>query len=371
MPGRLHILVIPAWYPSPENPVAGIFVRDLARAVAIGNDVTVLAPTSSIAPPDNYEKGVRTLRLPPTRGIGRPARGYSQFHAISRAVSRLRKEGRPPDVVHAHVFAAGFFAVLVGRRWRLPVVVSEHHSDVVEGRLVGLDARVARSAYRYADLVCPVSPLLERSLLALEPRARCQVVPNVVDIDAFSLPRPAAGPTPRRHVLAVSSLSGYKGLRYLLDAIRLLAAERPGLTLTIIGEGPERATLESLAAGLPVAFLGTRSRAEIAARMSEADVFAMPSLVETFGIAAVEALAARLPVVVTSNCGVAELVAAHGGTVVPPADSGALRDALAVLLDRSDNLPPSATADLRGTYGHEAIRRRWLSIYDSLLRARR
>jgi glycosyltransferase involved in cell wall biosynthesis len=372
MPERLHIVVLPAWYPSPEDPVAGIFIRDQARAAAIRDDVTVLAPSNSLAPPDSWEDGVRTLRLPPPRGVGRPARGYSQFHAISHAVSRLRKEGRPPDVVHAHVFAAGFFAVLAGRRWRLPVVVSEHHSDIVEGRLIGVDARVARFAYRHADLVCPVSPLLERSLLTLEPRARCQVVPNVVDIEAFAASRrPPAGREPKRHVLAVSSLRSYKGLCYLLDAVRLLAPERPGLTLTIIGEGPERARLQSLAAALPVTFLGNRSRAEIAARMSEADVFAMPSLVETFGIAAVEALAARLPVVVSTNCGVAELVAAHGGAVVPPADSGALRDALAMLLDRPNGLPPSTTDDLRSTYGRDAMSRRWGSIYDLLVRARR
>jgi L-malate glycosyltransferase len=371
MPERLHILVIPTWYPSPESPGAGVFVQDQARAIAAGNDVTVLAPWSEAAPTDAFEDGVRTLRLAQTRGRGRMVRGLSQFRAMSRAVSLLGREGRPPDVVHAHVYVAGFFAVLVGRRRRLPVVLSEHHSDVIEGLVVGLDARVARFAYRYADLVCPVSPLLERSLLDLQPRARSEVVANVVDVDAFALPRTPVRPEPGRRLLAVSSLNAYKGLRYLLDATRALVPERPGLTLDIVGDGPERSELESLAEGLPVTFLGYRPRAEIAALMLKADVLAMPSLVETFGIAAVEALAARLPAVVTSTCGVADLVASHGGLVVPPADPVALRDALSTLLDRPDAVPHSTADELRRSYGREAIADHWELIYRSLLRSGR
>jgi glycosyltransferase involved in cell wall biosynthesis len=101
--------------------------------------------------------------------------------------------------------------------------------------------------------------------------------------------------------------------------------------------------------------------------MKEADVLALPSLVETFGIVAVEALAAGLPVVCTSACGVAELVAAHDGVVVPPADVSALTTALETLLDRSRGVPPSTIEALRRTFGPEAIGERWAAIYGSLV----
>ena len=68
------------------------------------------------------------------------------------------------------------------------------------------------------------------------------------------------------------------------------------VTLTIVGDGPERAALEAQAAGLPVVFLGVLPREEVAARVREADVFAMPTLADPFGIAPVEALAAGIRV---------------------------------------------------------------------------
>ena len=50
MTKRLYVVVVPDWYPSPENPVAGIFVRDQVEAIAERHDVTVLAPPSRMAP---------------------------------------------------------------------------------------------------------------------------------------------------------------------------------------------------------------------------------------------------------------------------------------------------------------------------------
>ncbi len=364
MSRRLHVLVVPAWYPSPEDPVAGVFVRDQARAVAQRHEVTVLAPPSAAAPSVALEEGVRVLRLPAARSAGRLA-VLEQLRAIGAAVARLRREGRPPDVVHAHVFSSGLLAVLVARRRRLPVVVSEHDTDVMEHRLTAWTAFLARFTYRHADLVCPVSPLLARSMVRLEPRGRYEVVANVVDFDAFAGP-PRARRGPGRRVLTVASLTPYKGMPHLLEAFRLLVRDRPEVTLEIVGDGPERAVLEAIADGLPVTFAGGQPRATVAARMREADVLALPSVAETFGIAAVEALAAGLPVVATTACGAADVVAAHGGLVVPPADPPALRDALATLLDRPGSVPAATAEELRQTYGAAAIAERWDAVYRSL-----
>lgn len=366
---RLRVLLVPAWYPSSEDPVAGIFVRDQARALATRHDVTVLAPHSATGT-GAVEEGVRVLGLPATRGLGRLDKGLHQLRILSAAVARLRKEGWVPDLVHAHVFSAGFFAVIVGRRWRVPVVISEHHSDVIEGRLVGLNGRIARFAYRQADMVCPVSSLLERSLLRFEPRARCEVVGNVVDVDVFGRWTRHKREPPGSRLLAVATLHRNKGLRDLLEAVTLLTQDRPDVTLEIVGDGPDRAALEKLAEGLPVTFVGALTRVDVAARMRDADVLAMPSLVETFGIAAVEALAAGLPVVCTSACGVADVVAGHGGLVVPASDPTALSDALAALLDRGEGVPTATLDEVRRRFGSVAIADRLDSVYSSLLQAR-
>jgi glycosyltransferase involved in cell wall biosynthesis len=192
------------------------------------------------------------------------------------------------------------------------------------------------------------------------------VVPDVVDVDAFSnAPRkPRTGP--REKIVAVSYLIPRKGLNYLVEAVRMLEAEGRAATVVVIGEGPDRSALEEQASGLPVTFLGSRPREEIVALVQAADVFAMPTLADPFGISAVEALAAGLPVVVTSASGTADFIAAHGGRVVPPADSRALFQALVDLLDDPNGVPPNTPAEVRAFCGFGAVAQRLDSIYRSL-----
>jgi colanic acid/amylovoran biosynthesis glycosyltransferase len=364
--GRLQILIVAPWYPTVEDPSAGIFIRDQAWAVALRHDVTVLVPPDAASRESTSGDGVQVLRLPPARGDGKRA-NIERLRAISRAVAGLARAGRPPALIHAHTFSAGALAAPLGWRWRLPVVVTEHHSDLIEDLVRGWDARVARFAYSRADLVCPVSEPLERAILRLEPRARCEVVDNVVDIDAFSRVNGAARERAGGRVLVVAGLARQKGYPDLFEALRLLLADRPEVTLEVIGDGPDRAACESLAAGLPVVFRGACERAEVANRMHATDLLVMPSLVESFGIAAIEGLAAGLPVVVTSVVPVADVVLAHGGVVVPSGNPQALRYAMAAMLARPASGPDRDGArNLRSRFGPEVVAAHWDSIYRRL-----
>jgi glycosyltransferase involved in cell wall biosynthesis len=273
-------------------------------------------------------------------------------------------------VIHAHTFSCGLLAVLVGRPRRVPVVVTENYGDLLGDELSAYEKHIARFTYRHAHLVCPVSRLLERRLVQLEPRGRYRVVPDVVDIDGF-----AGAPRARRdgagaHVVAVSMLVHGKGLHDLLDAMRLIASSGREISLTIIGDGPERSALETRAAGLHVEFLGALTRAEVATQVRAADVFAMPTLGDSFGISAVEALAAGIPVVVTSASGTADFIGAHGGLVVPPADSRTLAHALVELLDRAAGVPPSTTDELRRWCSPDAVADQLNDIYRAVCTGR-
>jgi L-malate glycosyltransferase len=305
-------------------------------------------------------------------GGGGKRQNLARLRAMNRVVASLTNRGRPPAVIHAHTFADGALAVLLARRWRLPLVLTEHHSDLIENLVHGWDARVARFAYSRADLVCPVSKPLEQGILRVEPRARCEILDNVVDVDAFAL----AGASERRRwqgrrLLVVAGFARQKGYRDLFEALRLLLADHADATLEVIGDGPDRAACESVAAGLPVVFRGACERAEVAERMHAADVLVVPSIVESFGIAALEGVAAGLPVVVTDVVPVADVVLAHGGAVVPSRDPQALCDAIAAMLARSTRgASEQGTRDLRSRFGPEAISKRWDSIYRRLVTSR-
>lgn len=368
---RLRVVVVPEWYPTPDDPIAGVFVRDQARAIARLHDVTVLVPSAS-ARGSVVEAGVRELAPAVSRRGGRAAR-MARLRALDAATRDLR-----PDVLHAHVFSAGLLAVLVGRRRGVPVVVSEHLSSFVVGAVRGWDARVARFVLRHADRVCPVSDVLARSMRELEPRGHYEVVPNVVDLDAFGAgpasverlnaqAQPSAGAT--RRLLVVASLTRLKGLPVLLTALERLRKQRPEVVLDVVGDGPERGALEAAASALGpgvVTFHGRLPRPEVAAMMRRADALVVPSFVETFGIVVVEALGCGLPVVATDGCGAAPLAAELGGAVVRARDPDSLREGLSSVLDRPNGVPASAAAELRRRYGPGPLAERWDALYRSL-----
>jgi glycosyltransferase involved in cell wall biosynthesis len=364
---KLHVLLLPAFYPAPDAPVTGLFMRDLAHAISSMNEVTVLAPWSPAADPDEVDGPIRVVRLTRPRRRGR-VDTVQRLLALHRLVRRLSLEGRSVDLIHAHYYATAPIAVLAGWPHRLPVVVTENASTCLEDGFSRYQARLARFAYRRAAVVCPDSELAGDCLRTLQPEARYEVVPEVVDIDAFADLRRVDRTGRSSQIVCVSNLFRRKGLDYLIDAVRQLIADGRDVALTIVGEGTQRDQLEAQAQGLPVKLLGPRSRAEIRELLAEADVFAMPTLVDPFGIAPVEAMAAGVPVVITSAAGSAELIGPLGAKVIPPRDVEALRDALADLLDNPIVVPPEAVEEMRNYCGSRAVGERLDAIYRSVVR---
>jgi glycosyltransferase involved in cell wall biosynthesis len=371
---RLHVVVVPEWYPSAAHPVAGVFVRDQALAVAEMHDVTVLthdvgSPRRGVASwTDRVEDGLRTIRVRTVAGPGSTAGRMAFVAAAMRVLASLRNERRPVDVLHAHVFSAGVLALLIGHG-RVPVVLSEHHTDFIEGKVHGRDARLGRFAMRRAALVCPVSPLLEHHLRAFEPRGRYEVVPNVVDVEAFAATRTERTGGPVRLVV-VALLSRQKGIEYLLRALPALRQAVGELVLDVVGDGPIRSGLEALASretppGV-VTFHGRQDRERIAEMLHSSDVFVLPSLVESFGIVLVEALAAGLPVVTTRDVGLASVIEDGLGEIVPSGDVTALVEALTRVASSLDRFPAAKARRHAQSYRAAAVAPQWDDIYTRL-----
>ena len=372
-PERLRCMVLATWYPSAGDPVDGVFVREAARAIAQRHDVAVLhaAPEAGRVPgvrSDRVEDGLRTVRVGfpplPTAQASLPLR----LVALAAGYRRLATRGFVPDVIHAHVYLAGFAGEVVGRR-RVPVVISEHLSAFVTGTIGRPQRALARFAYERADLVCPVSDDLGRRLAALAPRARLRTVPNPVDTDAFRPARRRPGPA---RILAVARLHERKGIDHLLRALARVRAERPAV-LDIAGDGPESAALEKLAAVLglkgAVRFLGLCEHGAVAELMGAADLLVLPSLAENLPTVVLEAHACGLPVVATDVGGTREALDAQAGRLVAPGDAGALADAIGALL-ASEHDRAAIAARARARYGYGAVAARWDAIYREVLAAR-
>ncbi|MCI0439499.1 MAG: glycosyltransferase [Chloroflexi bacterium] len=374
---RLKALFLTAWYPSEEHPVAGVFVREHALAAAQYDDVVVAyaSPAAkkirglySIA--DGMDDGIRTVRAI-YRRLPLPKLSYLVWLYLQWLIfRRLKREGFLPDVIHAHVYYAGAPAALLGRLYGIPFVLTEHSSAFPERLLRRRHVKMAKLAMESARLVLPVSQHLQHSIEAYGINARFRVVPNVAATELFHPCEERETGDARRpkRLLLVALLTRIKGVPYLLDALRMLGERRQDFTLDIVGDGASRAEYEALARemGLSdiVRFHGLRSKAEVAEFMRSCDIFVLPSLFETFGVAAVEALASGKPLVVSDVGGLKEIVTKEVGCLVPPGDAEALARVLDWMLDHHQDYDAEAIASYaRARYSREVVGRMLHEVY--------
>jgi glycosyltransferase involved in cell wall biosynthesis len=147
---------------------------------------------------------------------------------------------------------------------------------------------------------------------AVDPQVPVLLIPNGVDLSAFvpAAPVPDTGPL---RLICVARLIERKGQHHLIAAVRRLADAGIAVQVDLVGTGDAQRELESQAAALGVAplinFVGYVPREQIAAHYAAAHVFVLPSYNEGMSVATLEAMAAGLPLVVTRTGGTAELVA--------------------------------------------------------------
>jgi len=138
-------------------------------------------------------------------------------------------------------------------------------------------------------------------------------------------------------ILSVARLHPVKGLRYLVEACDILKERGLQFKCIIVGEGPERESLRALISELKldghVKLVGSKTCNELLNYYRHAKVFVLPSVYEAMGVATMEAMACKVPVVATKVWGVPELVEdGVNGFLVPPKDPQKLADAIEILL---------------------------------------
>jgi len=222
-----------------------------------------------------------------------------------------------------------------------------------------------------ADVVIAASRAIAEHVVGVQPHvvyAGVRVPDN--GGEASAVPRTTTG----RVIGTAGRLVPIKGIVYLVHALAVLRAEFPDLRLEIAGSGPERPALENevqlLGLADCVTFLGWR--ADIVRAMTRWDVFVLPSLAEGFGITALEAMAAGLPIVATAVDGIPELVEdGRTGWLVPPGDPAALAERLHVLLLDPEQRRAMGAAGRARAQEHFSIDRMVTGIskiYDDILR---
>jgi glycosyltransferase involved in cell wall biosynthesis len=172
-------------------------------------------------------------------------------------------------------------------------------------------------------VVC-ITPFIRDDLIARGFNA------DLLDVVLPGVDLPSVSATEEDFILFTGRLVGTKGLPYLLEAMKHI-----NTSLVICGDGPERERLETLASRLGVAakvrFAGRVSEEEKARLMASCKMFVLPSLFESFGVAAAEAMYSGKPVVASRVGGLGDLVS-DGGILVRPKNAQAIAEAVNRLL---------------------------------------
>lgn len=264
---------------------------------AIGHEVHVVTSTPGPAPAIG---DIRVHRLPGPRvpGANVAFRG-STFAAIRQILHDHRIE-----VAHAHVSIVapvGIGGALQAQRARVPTVVT-FHSFVPGTRVWARGAGWLVGANRWNAVFTAVSPRVAREIQPFAADHDVGVLPNAVDLDYWA---PVDRPN-RDSVLTavvVGRLQSKKRPMLALEAATALRRRDPSypFRVLVIGAGPLEPTLRRYAdseqLGSRVEFMGWKGPGEVRALVREADIFLSPAVRESFGIAALEARAAGIPVI--------------------------------------------------------------------------
>jgi glycosyltransferase involved in cell wall biosynthesis len=290
----VRILLVSQMYPGPEDPDLGVFIRQLEVELRRRGHELELAV------------------------LDRRGGGKRRYAELGRRALRAARRFRP-DVVYAHFLVpTGLFGALASRA---PLVVTAHGRDVRNiGAFPGIRA-ATRLVVRRAAAVVAVSDYLRRELEAKVPEARgkVEVVDCGVDLERFRVEPAPDGPT---RFLCLGTLTERKNVVRLANAF----ARLEGGTLTFVGDGPLRGEVEGRDG---VTVVGSVPHDEVPSWIARSHVLCQPSLVEPFGLALFEGMAAGRSVVATRVGGPPEFVTADAGVLVDPTDEDDLARGLA------------------------------------------
>ncbi|MGH9141004.1 MAG: N-acetyl-alpha-D-glucosaminyl L-malate synthase BshA, partial [Vicinamibacterales bacterium] len=340
---------------------SGVVATELAHALAgRGHHVHII----SSEPPFRWRAGVPRLSFTPVVVPSYPLFREPQYLlALTNTIVRVSREQRL-DIVHAHyavphATAAYLADQILTSEPGVPAprtVTTLHGTDIT---LVGSDpsyARVVGFSIEQSHGVTTVSRSLKAdTIAALGIQQPITVIPNFLDCASYAR-RPDAGLRERicpagtcdAVIVHVSNFRPVKRLAAVIDVFRLIR-QRVSSRLVLIGDGPDRAAVAQRVAdhGLSDAVVFAGEQQDLVPWLSAADLFLLPSAQESFGLAALEAMACEVPVVTSNVGGLPEIVKdGETGFACPP-------DALDAMADRGVAL--LTDGDLRGRVTHAAV----------------
>jgi glycogen(starch) synthase len=391
---KTRILMLSWEYP--PRIIGGLarHVEGLSRALAsLGHEVHVVTLDFPGAPAEESSGSLYVHRV----AVGVPAPSFHTWvllfnHFFEKRAGQLARQYGSPEVVHMHDWLTASGGVAVKHLLRVPLVMTFHSTESSRSSSSGspessmVEGLEWWGSYEAARVVAVSNWMRSEVVSEFKiPPEKAVSIPNAVDIAKYEKQVDVAAARSRWHVgpgeklvTAVGRLTSQKGFDDLIKAYPKIRRSVPNARLLVVGDGYMRGELEALAEREEVkegtTFAGFVSDPDLVEAVKASDAVVVPSRFEPFGIIALEAMAAGVPVVVSRVGGLAEIVDdSVDGLEVEPNNPDSIADATVRVLSDSalaSRLAAKASEKVR-TFSWESSARKTLEAYEDARRESR
>lgn len=332
-----HILFLTSWYPDRILIDNGDFIQRHAQAVALKNKVTVVHAIKDVTLRNkkfqieiNENQDVKEIL------VYVKSASFGPFNLIYLLQAYLEglKHVESFDLIHLNVvYPAGLIAKYLNQKLKKPLVLTEHWTSLHADNFKQLPAYkqfFIRNILKSVDLVLPVSAHLGRSILAIQPSIRYRVIPNVVDLDKFSVKT-----TAKKEVISFLHLSNlddqHKNIIGLLNVAKSLVSKNYQFQFHIGGNGdlkPIQSFVNTHQLEDYIFPFGRLAHDEVNAKMHDSDCFVLFSRYENQPCVQAEALASGIPVIATNVGGIGEFLPENFGILIDSENEKQLEEAM-------------------------------------------
>ena len=316
---KIHILVIPSWYPDNKDDFEGSFFREQSLgALKQGCDVGIIFPDLKdlrglkkirVFPKIYYEndEGLRTYRMLWNNWFPKMKFLQILFFKLLGLIlfRRYIKEFGKPNIIHCHsVMMGGWLTEKISDKYKIPFVITEHNSLFFRGLHKKYYTKISEICNKSA-LCLSVSSDYCKILKKTIPDSPDWIPHNNIVSQKFlstNIKKKVKDPFV---FISISSLYKHKNVPLILKSFKKFNEEHPKSKLKIIGVGLEERRLKTLKEKLEVknvSFLGRKTRDQIVHELNKSNVFVLGTKYETFGVVLIESISMGVPVIVT-NCG--------------------------------------------------------------------
>ena len=376
----MHILFISRGYPSAQRPQNGNFEVDQAEGlVKLGHKVSMISVDlgREFIPKEfgiqriqkngvlSYHCFFIPMKFFPGEGIFRKLLNMQLDYLYQKVVQEAGK----PDIIYAHYLWNSDWALFFKNKYHIPLVGIEHWSEFGYDEIKPIIEKNARRIYPQLDKLIVVSHTLQRKI---QERfgIKADVVFNTIHDMVKVLPAPPRTDDIVRFI-TTGTLLPVKGYDNLITAFAQCPLSRDKWNLTIIGEGPEEKTLKQLIIQHNlennIRLAGRKKKDEVVEALNQSDVFISSSHLETFGVAALEAICCGIPVLATDSGGPREFITKKNGILCDD-NIEALQQGIEYMFHHYKDYDRKAIADdCRARFSSEVIAKQLTAIFEDVV----